>query len=154
MSSQRQPASALLPVLADVFPRTFFADPKQVRPLKINIHRDLNDWRQAQALPAAISLIPLRRFLHWYTKRTAYLKALARGLGRLDLTGAVVARRRFLMPFASRPARRCNADRQTVPPRPPRPRRLLQRPCPRQSRPPFRIPWRTCTPWPSMPSWK
>ena len=64
MSSQRQPASELLPVMAAAFPHTFFADPKQVRPLKINIHRDLNDWRKAQTLPAAISLIPLRRFMH------------------------------------------------------------------------------------------
>ena len=90
MSNPRQPASALLPVLAAAFPQTFFAELKQVRPLKINIHRDLNAWRQAQALPARISLIPLRRFLHWYTQRTAYLKALARGDSRIDLTGAEV----------------------------------------------------------------
>lgn len=90
MSNQRQPASALLPVLAEAFPHTFFADPKQVRPLKINIHRDLNALRKAQALPAEITLIPLRRFLHGYTQWTAYLKALARGEGRLDLTGEVV----------------------------------------------------------------
>src|SRR5512144_872672 len=90
MSPQRPPASELLPVLAEAFPRTFFADPKQVRPLKINLHRDLNDLRKAHALPVEISLIPLRRFLHWYTQRTAYLKALARGESRLDLTGAEV----------------------------------------------------------------
>src|SRR5512147_2309658 len=90
MSNPRPPASERLPLLAAAFPQTFFADPKQVRPLKINIHRDLNDLRRAQALPAAISLIPLRRFMHWYTQRTAYLKALARGEGRVDLTGADV----------------------------------------------------------------
>src|SRR5512144_1426934 len=90
MSNPCQPASALLPVLAEAFPRTFFADPKRVRPLKINIHRDLNEQRKAHALPVEISLIPLRRFLHWYTQRTAYLKALARGDSRLDLTGAEV----------------------------------------------------------------
>jgi len=90
MSNPRPPASELLPLLAEAFPQTFFADPKQVQPLKINIHRDLNDWRKAQALPAEIGLLPLRRFMHWYTQRTAYLKALARGEGRVDLTGAEV----------------------------------------------------------------
>ena len=64
MSYQRPPASDLLPLLAEAFPHTFFADPKQARPLKINIHRDLNDWRKAQTLPATIRLIPLRRFMH------------------------------------------------------------------------------------------
>ena len=64
MSQQRQPASELLPVMAAAFPQTFFADPKQVRPLKINIHRDLNDWHKTQALPAEIGLLSLRCFLH------------------------------------------------------------------------------------------
>ena len=79
MSHQRPPASERLPRLSAVFPCIFFADPKPVRPLKIHIHRDLNAWRKTQPLPMSISLIPLRRFLHGYTQRTAYLKALARG---------------------------------------------------------------------------
>ena len=83
MSSRRQPASALLPVMAAASPQTFFADPKQVRPLKINIHRDLNAWRKAQVLPAKISLIPLRRFLHWYTQRRYWWRILSHGLNRL-----------------------------------------------------------------------
>jgi len=41
MSHPRPPASELLPLLAEAFPQTFFADPKQVQPLKINIHQDL-----------------------------------------------------------------------------------------------------------------
>ena len=90
MSPPRSPVSDLLPLLAAAFPRTFFVDPKQVRPLKINLHRDLNEQRKAQALSATISLIPLRRFMHWYTQRTAYLNALARGESRIDLTGAEV----------------------------------------------------------------
>jgi hypothetical protein len=32
----------------------------------------------------------LKAFLRWYGRRTAYLNAVARGLGRIDLTGAVV----------------------------------------------------------------
>ena len=88
-SPEFRPADGL-PLLAEAFPQTFFIDPKQVRPLTINIHHDLYARLQAHALPAEISLIPLRRFLHWYTQRTAYLKALARGDSRLDLTGADV----------------------------------------------------------------
>ena len=90
MTGERKLASDLLPILAQAFPQTFFAEPKQVRPLKINLHRDLNDWRKAQALSATISLIPLRRFMHWYTQRTDYLNALAQGESRIDLTGAEV----------------------------------------------------------------
>jgi len=89
-SSQRPPASELLPVLAAAFPQTFFTDPKQVRPLKINIHRDLYVRFQAHALPADIDPGGIKRFLHWYTQRMAYLKVLARGESRVDLTGADV----------------------------------------------------------------
>ena len=46
MSNPRPPASELLPLLAAAFPHTFFADPKQVQPLKINIHHDLEALHQ------------------------------------------------------------------------------------------------------------
>ncbi len=49
MSTQRNPASDLLLLLAATFPRTFFADAKQVQPLKLNIHQDLY-----AALPAGL----------------------------------------------------------------------------------------------------
>jgi sRNA-binding protein len=91
MSHPRQPASELLPLLIAAFPRTFFAEPKQVRPLKVNIHRDLEALLQANALPAALDRLQLQRLLRWYTRQTSYLQALARGEGRIDLTGAVVA---------------------------------------------------------------
>src|SRR5512147_3054927 len=90
MSKRQIRGVDLLPILAAAFPNTFFADPKQVRPLKINIHHDLNDRRKAHALPAEIGLLPLRRFLHWYTRRTCYLKAVARGERRIDLMGTAV----------------------------------------------------------------
>src|SRR5512143_3226547 len=90
MSDQRQPASDLLPLLAAAFPQTFFTDPKQVKPLKINIHHDLYARFQANALPADIDPGGIKRLLRWYTQRTAYLKALARGESRIDLTGADV----------------------------------------------------------------
>src|SRR5512143_2713636 len=92
MSHQRRPASELLLLLAAAFPQTFFTDAKQVRPLKINLHHDLYARFQAHTLPAEIDPGGIKRFLHWYTKRTAYLKALARGESRVDLTGADVDR--------------------------------------------------------------
>src|SRR5512143_1656194 len=90
MSHQRPPASELLPVLAAAFPQTFFTNPKQVRPLKINIHHDLYARFQAHTLPADIDPGGIKRFLRWYTRRTCYLKAVARGERRIDLTGAAV----------------------------------------------------------------
>src|SRR5512144_724945 len=66
-----RPASELLPLLAAAFPQTFFTDTKQVRPLKINIHHDLYARFQAHALPAELNPGGIKRFLHWYTKRTA-----------------------------------------------------------------------------------
>ena len=73
MRYQHQPASELLPLLADAFPRTFFADPKQVRPLKVNIHQDLEALLQANAPPAALDRSQLQRLLRWYTRQTCYL---------------------------------------------------------------------------------
>jgi sRNA-binding protein len=92
MSNPRPPASDLLPLLAEAFPQTFFADPKPVRPLKINIHHDLKALRQAHVLPAELDPGQIKRLLRWYTRQTCYLQALARGEGRIDLTGAVVDR--------------------------------------------------------------
>jgi sRNA-binding protein len=85
--SRQHKASEWLPILAAAFPHTFFADPQQVKPLKINIDRDLE-----AVLPAGLQPAQLRRFLAWYVNRVAYLKALLEGQGRVDLTGAVVER--------------------------------------------------------------
>jgi sRNA-binding protein len=83
--SRQHKASEWLPILAAAFPHTFFADPQQVQPLKINIDRDLE-----AVLPAGLQPSQLGRFLAWYVNRAAYLKALLEGKGRVDLTGAVV----------------------------------------------------------------
>jgi len=85
MTTHHPLPSDLLPLLAAAFPHTFFADPKQVRPLKLDIHQDLY-----AALPAGIEQRQAGRFLAWYVNRAAYQKALLRGKGRIDLTGAVV----------------------------------------------------------------
>ena len=85
MISNHKLASDLLPLLAAAFPYTFFADPKQVQPLKIDIHQDLY-----AALPAGVERRQAQRFLYWYVNRLAYQRALLEGKGRVDLTGAVV----------------------------------------------------------------
>ena len=79
-----------MPRLAAAFPQTFFADPKQVRPLKVFLYRDLLRQDVDGTLPEGIDREVLKAFLRWYGKRTAYLNAVARGLGRIDLTGAVI----------------------------------------------------------------
>ena len=77
--------SDLLPLLATAFPHTFFTDPRQVQPLKLDIHQELY-----AALPAGVGRRQTQRFLHWYVSRAVYQKALLQGKGRIDLTGAVV----------------------------------------------------------------
>ena len=77
MSSQPKLASDLLPLMAAAYPHTFFADPKQVQPLKIDIHQDL-----LAALPDGITPPQLGRFLYWYVNRAAYQRALLHGKGR------------------------------------------------------------------------
>src|SRR5512143_3337288 len=83
--SRPHKASEWLPLLAAAFPHTFFADPQQVQPLKINIDRALE-----AVLPAGLQPSQLGRFLAWYVNRLAYQQALLEGKGRVDLTGAVV----------------------------------------------------------------
>jgi len=85
MTTHHPLPSDLLPLLAAAFPHTFFADPKQVQPLKLDIHHDLY-----AALPAGVERRQAQRFLYWYVSRAAYQKALLQGKGRIDLTGAVV----------------------------------------------------------------
>src|SRR5512134_909620 len=85
MSKRPNPGVDLLPILAAAFPNTFFADPRQVQPLKIDIHRDI-----AAARPAGITPFQVGRLLYWYVNRPVYQRALAHGQGRIDLTGAVV----------------------------------------------------------------
>ena len=83
MSSARKLPTDVLPLMAAAFPQTFFVKSHQVRPLKVDIHRDL-----PAILPEGITPALLKRFLYWYTRRPAYLKALAAGKTRVDLSGA------------------------------------------------------------------
>jgi sRNA-binding protein len=86
MSNKHPPIHNLLSIMARAFPHTFFANPLQVRPLKVNIDQDL-----FAALPEGVTPTQVRRFLGWYVHRPSYLKALVRGQGRVDLAGHVVA---------------------------------------------------------------
>ena len=90
VATANPPAAALLSRLVAAFPQTFFTDPQQVRPLKAFLYRDLLQLAKAGTLPADIDPTSLKPFLRWYRGRTAYLRALARGAGRIDLTGTVV----------------------------------------------------------------
>ncbi|MBS1247505.1 MAG: hypothetical protein H6R48_294 [Proteobacteria bacterium] len=89
-ATARPPSAALLSCLVAAFPQTFFTEPAQVQPLKAFLYRDLLRLAKAGALPAGIDRSQLKPFLRWYMGRTSYLNALARGLGRVDLTGVVV----------------------------------------------------------------
>jgi len=82
---QRKLISDLLSRMAAAYPRTFFVDPRQVRPLKIGIYENL-----CAALPAGVEPRQVKRFLSWYIHRAAYQRALMQGQGRIDLTGAMV----------------------------------------------------------------
>jgi len=83
MSSAPKLNHEWLPIMAAAFPQTFFVDPRQVRPLQVDIHLDL-----PATLPEGMTPALLKRFMFWYTRRPAYQRALAEGRNRVDLNGA------------------------------------------------------------------
>ena len=158
MTTHHPLPSDLLPLLAAAFPHTFFADPRQVQPLKLNIHQDLY-----AALPAGVERRQAQRFLYWYVNRAAYQRALLHGKGRINLTGAVVdtnipaeirerARERWQQLQQAR--RTTTSTNPTGNPRSAKPVPRVAHGAGRRRRRSLRSTWRTCTPWPSMPSWK
>jgi ProP effector len=76
---------AALTLLAERFPQTFPADPKQRRPLKVGIADDL-----AAALGGVISRRQLAFALAGYCDSVAYLKNCTIGAERVDLAGNAV----------------------------------------------------------------
>ncbi|OQW90877.1 MAG: hypothetical protein BWK79_18510 [Beggiatoa sp. IS2] len=79
---QLSQAKAILTVFQERFPKTFFNDTTEIRPLKIDIHRDLYAVFAEQYPKKAIN-----RALKIYTKCPDYFNALTLGAQRVDLEG-------------------------------------------------------------------
>jgi sRNA-binding protein len=85
MTKQRYLLTTTFRQLVEAFPHAFFTKGADVQPLKIGIAAEL-----LAALPPGVGPHEAKRFLGWYVNRPGYLKALARGAGRVDLTGVVM----------------------------------------------------------------
>lgn len=72
----------VLALLKQKFPMTFFDDPQQIRPLKINIHLDIR-----QVLGEICSNKSIERALKIYAKQPAYYNLLKLNAQRIDLDG-------------------------------------------------------------------
>jgi sRNA-binding protein len=70
--------------LAEQYPKCFFVDPRQRRPLKKNILADL----QNDGFPAAYELMSAA--IEWYMSHFSYRYALEAGAKRIDLNGKEV----------------------------------------------------------------
>jgi sRNA-binding protein len=81
----RNDSDAIVKMLIDKYPSTFFNDPKLRRPLKKNILADL----QADGFPAAKEMIEAG--LDWYQSHFAYLYAIQAGAKRINLHGKDVS---------------------------------------------------------------
>lgn len=81
----REESEHTIRLLVDRYPKCFFADPQQRRPLKKNIVADL----QKDGLPVAREL--LVPAVDWYRSHFGYLYALQAGAKRVDLFGKETA---------------------------------------------------------------
>jgi ProP effector len=72
----------LVEKLVAVYPRAFFRDLAQRRPLKIGIHRDLSSDASHGLSPTE-----LRQALGWYCRSPGYLASMIEGTERIDLNG-------------------------------------------------------------------
>jgi len=75
-------AEELLVVLKRKFPHTFFDNAEEIRPLKIDIHRDIH-----AALVRHYSKKLIRRALHLYINQIAYRNKLVNDIQRINLEG-------------------------------------------------------------------
>lgn len=69
--------------LVEKFPQAFFREPTQVQPLKKGIAKDIRVTFSSRSYV-------LHSALHFYMTRPAYLRALAEGRPRIDLSGQCV----------------------------------------------------------------
>ncbi len=77
-----QNAEPTLALLRELFPQTFFSDEKEIKPLKVGIHKDLFD-----ALEGKITRMSIRGALALYTQSPAYKPCIQPGAERIDLEG-------------------------------------------------------------------
>ncbi len=77
-------AEELLVVLKRKFPNTFFDNAEEIRPLKIDIHRDIH-----AVLAHHYSKKLIRRALHLYINQVAYRNKLMCDIQRIDLEGNI-----------------------------------------------------------------
>jgi sRNA-binding protein len=79
---QLSQAKAILAVFQERFPKTFFSNAKEIRPLKIDIHHDLYAVFAGHYPKKAIN-----RTLKLYTRQSDYFSVLTLGAQRVDLEG-------------------------------------------------------------------
>lgn len=85
-SWERNEFNKMLPLMMAAHPKCFFGkDSPETRPVKYGIHLDL-EAAHPELTPAKV-----RRFLKLYCGKNRYMRALAAGLGRIDLDGNEVA---------------------------------------------------------------
>lgn len=85
----KQRAKEMVPILCATFPRTFFNDDAQIKPLKIKIREDLIAWFNTHGLPEGYGISDVRNGLSRYCDRPAYQQAALTHDHRVDLGGNV-----------------------------------------------------------------
>jgi ProP effector len=81
-TAERVEITAVIVLLAEQFPRTFFIYERRRKPLKLRIDLDLQ-----AALDGAIMPDELHRALRFYCGNEGYLRGTLRGAWRVDLAG-------------------------------------------------------------------
>jgi ProP effector len=79
---QHDEIAAVIALLAERFPKTFFVFERRRKPLKLRIHLDLQ-----AALDGAVTPDELDAALRFYCGNVGYLRATLRGAWRVDLAG-------------------------------------------------------------------
>jgi sRNA-binding protein len=79
-------ARAVIDLLAERFPKTFFVYQQRRKPLKVGIDRDL-----AATLDGTLTERELHLGLGWYCRNKIYRAKLLKGAWRIDLNGNVAA---------------------------------------------------------------
>jgi ProP effector len=82
MKFDRAEIDAVIVLLAERFPKTFFVFERRRKPLKLKIHLDLQ-----AALNGAITPDELHRALRFYCANEGYLRGTLKGAWRVDLAG-------------------------------------------------------------------